>query len=156
MIASWPGNITPGVTTDHISAHYDLPATFSELLGFEMPDTDGISFLPTLLGEKDNQTEHEFLYWEFPPYGGQVAIRMGDWKVIRRNLNHDEPPTLELYNLNEDITEQHNLAGEYPEILRKAAAIFENEHQQASQEGFRIPLLEQGLLAEPGDSAANR
>lgn len=53
---------------------------------------------------------------------------MGDWKVVRRNLKNEQEPTLELYNLKDDPLESENLAGEHPEIIKKAAAIFKKEH----------------------------
>lgn len=148
MIASWPRKIKQGTTTDLPSAHYDVMATLNELTNQEIPKhTDGISFLPTLLGDVDMQKKHEFLFWEYPEYGGQVAIRMGDWKVIRRNLkSKDKTPTLELYNLRNDIREETNLVGQYPEILEKASQIFSQQHQNAEVENFRIPVVEDGLL----------
>ncbi|MGB3145101.1 MAG: arylsulfatase [Maribacter sp.] len=146
MIASWPGHISPGTKTGHISAQYDVFATLADLVGFEKPkDTDGISFLPTLLNKPDQQ-EHEFLFWEFPEYGGQVAIRMGDWKVIRQHLKDKETPTLELYDLKNDPAESKNVADKHPEVLAKAAEIFQSEHHDAATERFRIPSIENGLL----------
>jgi len=147
MIATWPGHIQAGSKTDWISAHYDVWATLSDLTGFEDEEsTDGISFLPTLLNN-DEQEKHEFLFWEYPEYGGQVAIRMGDWKVVRQNLKTPKKkPTLELYNLAIDPNEQENVAEQHPEIIEKAAIIFEREHEDAQTERFRIPLIENGLL----------
>lgn len=147
MIASWPGKIEPNSTSDHISAHYDMLATFGDVAGFQLPeDGDGISIMPTLVGDKE-QKEHEFMYWEFPSYGGQVAIRMGEWKMIRQNLNDEKKAaTIELYNLKEDPTEKVNVAHEHPEILKKAAAIFAQERTIPELEHFRIPLIENGLL----------
>lgn len=147
MIASWPGHIQPGTKSDHISAQYDVFATLADLLQFDIPvDTDGISFLPTLLNQT-NQKEHDFLYWEFPEYGGQIAIRTGDWKVIRQHLKDEEAPTLELYNLKTDLAEANNVADQHPEIIKRAAEIFEQEHQDAQIERFKIPLIESGLLS---------
>ena len=122
MIAAWGEKIKPGSITNHISAHYDVTATLLEVINYEnIPETDGISFLPTLTGKKE-QDIHDFLYWEFPEYGGQVAIRMGDWKVIRRNLNrNDEKPTLELYNLSLDPEELNNVANYHSDIINIAS-----------------------------------
>lgn len=147
MIASWPDHIKAGSSSNHISSHYDMLATFGAIAGYDTPtDSDGISMLPALLSE-GNQKIHEFMYWEFPEYGGQVAIRMGDWKVIRQNLKDDKKePTLELYNLKEDPMETTNLAETHPKIIEKAAKIFEEQHTNAEEERFRIPFIEKGLL----------
>lgn len=148
MIASWPSKIKAGSTSDHISAHYDMLATFGDVGGYEnIKDTDGISLLPTLLS-KENQEVHEFMYWEFPSYGGQVAIRMGDWKVVRQNLKNKKDPSLELYNLKEDPLETINVAALHPEILKKAAEIFKTERVSPELKNFKIPLLRDGLLSE--------
>ncbi|MFD0799400.1 arylsulfatase [Maribacter chungangensis] len=145
---TWPARVKPGSESDHLSVHYDMLATFGEITGYDVPkDTDGISLLPTLLG-LENQQKHEFLYWEFPEYGGQVAIRMGDWKVVRQHLKSKEQPTLELYDMANDPTETRNVAKEHPEILEKAAIIFQQEHSKPGLERFQIPLLEEGLLGE--------
>ena len=123
-------------------------ATFADIAGYQVPDdTDGISLLPTLLSE-ETQAEHEFLYWEFPSYGGQAAMRMGDWKVVRQNLLNEKGPTLELYNLKEDPTETTNLAEAHPEILKKAAEIFMVEREEPELENFKIPIIDNGLLPE--------
>jgi len=146
MIASWPGKIAPGTSSDLISSHIDMMATFAEMTGFEVPENDGISILPTLTG-KEGQKQHEYLYWEFPESGGQVAIRFGDWKLIRQHLKDKETPTLELYNLKIDPLETTNVAEANPEILAQAEAIFKQAHQPSELEKFRIPLLEKGLLS---------
>lgn len=148
MIASWPGHIKPETKSDHISVQYDMMATFSDIAGYENTDiSDGLSMLPVMISE-ENQKQHDFLYWEFPSYGGQVAIRMGDWKVVRQNLKNEKQPTLELYNLKDDPTETMNVAEAHPEILKKAAEIFKKERESPELEDFRIPFLELGLLNE--------
>ena len=142
MIASWPGKIKAGSKTDHISAFWDVMPTLGALVESEVPnDIDGISFLPVLLGEeKEQQKQHEFLYWEFPSYQGQQAVRMGNWKGIRRNIFKGNM-TLELYDLSIDLTESNDVALENPEIVAKLESIMKNEHTTAEIERFKIKEL---------------
>lgn len=148
MIASWPNKIPANTRSDLPSVHYDMFATFSEVAGMNLTEsTDGMSLMPTLLG-KGKQANREFLYWEFPSYGGQVAIRMGDWKLVRQNLSNNKNPTLELYNLKNDPTETENLAEQHPEIIQKAVEIYERERETPELEHFKIPLIEEGLIAK--------
>lgn len=139
MIASWEGTIRGGRTSQHVSAFWDVLPTLCELSGAPIPsDTDGLSFLPTLLGEV--QKPHEFLYWEFPAYEGQQAIRMGDWKAHRKRIfkgNMD----LELYNLKTDPREQFDVSHENPEVVAKIEAIMKREHEPAVLERFKIKEL---------------
>ncbi|NOY95772.1 MAG: arylsulfatase [Chlorobi bacterium] len=140
MIAQWPGKIKAGSKTGLISAFYDVLPTVCDIAGVEASgDIDGISFLPTLLGE-EGQGEHEFLYWEFPAYQGQQAVRMGKWKAIRKDIFKGNK-TLELYNLDEDIREQNDVAADNPAIVKKIEAIMEQEHTPAEIERFKIKEL---------------
>jgi arylsulfatase A len=82
IMAYWPGRITPGKTSEQISAFWDMVPTFTELSGATPGNIDGISRVPTLLGQK-GQRDHNYLYWEFHERGGRVAVRMGKWKGVR-------------------------------------------------------------------------
>ncbi len=139
MIASWPRRIQTGTESDHMAAFYDVLPTLCEVSGTAVPnDTDGISFLPELLGNE--QKSHEFLYWEFPAYGGQQAVRMGEWKGIRRDLQKGAS-AIALYNLTDDIKEEHNIAENYPDIIKKIKTIMEKEHTIPEIERFKIKGL---------------
>ena len=139
MIASWEGMIKGGRTSQHVSAFWDVLPTLCELSGALVPsDVDGLSFVPNLLGEP--QEPHEFLYWEFPAYEGQQAVRMGDWKALRKGIfkgNID----LELYNLKTDPREQFDVSAAYPEVVAKIEAIMESEREPAVLERFKIKQL---------------
>ena len=142
MIASWPGYITPGSKTHHISTFWDVMPTFGELVKATVPDDiDGISFLPTLLGKEDmKQKKHEFLYWEFPSYQGQQAVRMGDWKGVRKNIFKGNM-NIELYDLKSDPAESNDISLENPDIVAKIEAIMLAEHTPADIERFKIKQL---------------
>lgn len=140
MIASWPGSIAPGSKSDHISAFWDILPTLCEVAGVQTPaGLDGISFLPELIGES-TQTAHDMLYWEFPESGGQQAVRMGNWKAIRRDI-HKGNMEIELYDLSVDPVEMNNVADQNPEIVSQISEILKREHQQAEIGKFRITQL---------------
>ena len=126
MIVSWPGKIAAGSSTDHVSAFWDMLPTLSELgqTDAEM-ETDGISFVPALMNEE--QIDHKYLYWEFPESGGQRALRMGDWKLLNKDMKKGNLEW-QLFNLVEDPREQYDLADQYPEILRQGVYLWEAGH----------------------------
>lgn len=142
MIASWKGVIPEGTISDHISAQWDIFPTFSEIAGLETPgDLDGVSFLPTLLGNENEQQEHDFLYWEFPGYGGQQAVRMGNWKAIRKNMVSDRNLEIELFDLDNDVREENNIADKHPDVVEKIRQIMESNRTSPEVDAFRIPVL---------------
>jgi len=134
MIASWPGVIEPGSVTNHVSAFWDVLPTFCEIAGAKVTiETDGISFLPALLGNP--QPTHEYLYWELHEYDGQQAVRMGNWKAVRKNIFRGNMD-IELYDLDTDIQEQNDIASENPDLVKKMEAIMKNSHSPATIEKF--------------------
>ncbi len=130
MIAWWPDKIAAGTNTDHISAFWDVMPTLAEITKQEKPENiDGISFLPTLLGQ-EGQQQHEYLYWEFHELGGRLAVRKDDWKAVRYQVAKGNKPT-ELYNLAEDIAEENNLADQYPELVKEMEEIMKNARTES-------------------------
>jgi len=115
FIARWPGKIPAGKVTNHISVQFDLMATLSEITGVKSLPNDGISFLPTLMGNDKNQKQHDYLYFEFPEKSGQVAIRMGKWKGVKSNMKKDKNTPWEIYDLETDVNETTNVADHHPE-----------------------------------------
>ena len=119
---------SPGAVSQHPGAFYDFMPTLAEIAGISYPENlDGISLLPELLGKP--QEEHDYLYWELqldgwgrplPDGGFRQAIRMGDWKAVRYGIIN----RTELYNLEKDLYETHDLAPEHPDIVQKMEALF--------------------------------
>ncbi len=134
MIAAWPGTIAKGKITHHVSAFWDVLPTLSEVAGFEVDQSDGISFLPALLGEK--QPTHEFLYWEFHERGGKQAILSDPWKAVRLGVGQNPNGPLELYNLQEDPIEANNVADKHPELVEKFSRMMEKERIPSSKFNF--------------------
>ena len=127
LIVRWPGKIEPGSLSDHLCYFPDVMPTLAELAGateYLPPKVDGISIVPTLIGEKAagrKQKEHEYLYWEQPGWKGAQAIRMGKWKAVWPGFGRkkDRPP-LELYDLSSDVGETVNLAQQYADVAALA------------------------------------
>lgn len=112
-----------------------LSAVAALVLGFPVqptrvqlkPNTDGVSLLPTLLG-KGMQTPHAPLYWEYHSGGGWQAVRLGDWKGIRRNAHKTPDGPIELYNLAKDRAEALDVAASHPDVVASIAKIMKEQH----------------------------
>jgi arylsulfatase A len=122
MIVKWPSKIKANTTSDHISAFWDVMPTIADITSADISSSiDGISFLPTLLQQA--QTEHEYLYWEFHERGGRQAVRKGKWKAVKYNVLKEPHRPLELYDLANDISEDNDVALQYPEVVQEMEAI---------------------------------
>jgi arylsulfatase A-like enzyme len=136
FIARWDKHIAPGSINNHIGVFYDMMPTFVELTGQSerwTQRTDGVSMLPTLSGAGEQQ-RHDYLYWEFHEENGRQAVRRGPWKLIRQNIRTN--PTLELYNLDDDLGETNNLASKYPETVQELSNIMENTRTHSTLFNF--------------------
>ena len=138
MIAFWEGKIVAGSTSDHVSAFWDFLPTVAEVAGVKAPEnTDGISYLPALLGKE--QKQHEYLYWEFHESEGRQAVRKGDWKLVLYQVLNPEKTTVELYNLADDIGEENNVADKYPEVVKELTELMKRARTDSKDFQFRLP-----------------
>jgi len=126
MIVRWKGRTPAGAVSDHIGYFGDLMATAAELAG--LPETnrfDSISFLPAILGAPESQKEHDYLYWEFYEHGSAQAIRMGRWKGVRKPMFTGP---IELYDLENDLSEEFDVAVDHPEVAGRIDAMMKEAH----------------------------
>ncbi len=139
MVVRWPEKIKAGTVSEHLAAHYDALATLTDIAGAKAPkDTDGISFVPTLLSQPVRQKKHDYLFWDFAGYGGQLAVRMGKWKGIKRDLRKNPDAPLELYDLEKDVSEKNNLAEEYPKVVARIENIMLEARSRPITKKFRF------------------
>jgi len=126
MIARWPGKIAAGTETDHLTAHYDFMATLAEIVGVDSPQgKDGISYLPTLLGQaQDESHQYVIVNNHFSKMARTTMIQHDGWKLIEVNRGKDQ---FQLYNLNQDNEERHELSAEYPEKVTALKQILLSE-----------------------------
>ncbi len=120
-LLSWKGHVKPFVYEPMI-VQLDFTATAFALTGLDVPEADGVNLLPYLSGDKKG-APHDVLYWRF---GDQMAIRIGDYKLVRYDKNvdlrtgHKEAATeAKLYNLASDIGESKDLAATMPEKVKE-------------------------------------
>ena len=134
FIVRWPGHVPASSVSRHVSYFADVLPTLAELAGAPTPEeTDGLSLVPTLLGEQAAgrpQEEHARLYWEC---GGLLeytlpvpmqAVRFGQWKAVR----HRAGDPIEVYDLAADQEEQRNLATLRPDLVAEAKRHFAECH----------------------------
>jgi len=138
LIVRLPGRIPAGSVNDRPSYFADWFPTLCDAARLKTPrGLDGQSLWPQLMGRK-NPSQHRPMVWVFPEYGGQVAVRMNDFKAVRQRLKTPQPGAWELYNLKSDPNEQTDLAGQHPELIAKAETILRD--QVAENPVFPVPI----------------
>ncbi|WP_421918886.1 arylsulfatase [Marinifilum sp.] len=139
FIACWPDKIKAGSNSNHVSAFWDFLPTVCDIAGLKPEsETDGISYLPSLLGKPEKQEKHDFLYWEFNERRGPIqAILKDDWKLV-----HFVNKKYELYNLSNDISESNNVIDDFPEVAKE----LKEKLKDARTEHPEFPLVPHAKL----------
>jgi arylsulfatase A len=148
-IARWPGKIKSGVVSEQVWTFYDFLPTMADLTGQQPPaGLDGISILPALLEDKD--VEHPPLYFEFHERGFDQAARMGDWKAVR---NGRQQP-IELYDLQSDLAEKHDVAAQHPDIVKQFANFLSTARTESDKWPVREKPATKAAAKQPQQKAA--
>jgi len=127
VLARWPKRIAPGATSNQLLGLVDILATFAAAAECPRPKNagpDSVNLLPALLGETKPQRDHLVLQsngaWP-------LALRQGPWKLVSKRKAEARA---ELYNLNEDLAEAHDLASAQPNRVREMQALLEQIRQE--------------------------
>lgn len=126
FLAWWPGTVQPGRVSDHVGYFGDIMATAAELAGSEPPgNVDSVSFVPTLQGREGEQKRHPYLYWEFYEGGSSQAVRLRQWKGVRKPM---QTGPIELYDVVRDRSEKYDVSRNHPDVVREIDAIMAEAH----------------------------
>ena len=127
MIARMPGKIPAGKTNDTPGCFADWFPTLCAMAGVKPPDgLDGDNLWPVMTGT-GKLAVHKPMIWVYPEYGGQVAVRIGDFKVIRADLQKKTMGAWEVYEIPKDRGETHDLAASRQDLIDQAVAILKRE-----------------------------
>ncbi|MBQ7311034.1 MAG: arylsulfatase [Alistipes sp.] len=139
FIVAWGDKLQPAVS-DYIGYFPDVMPTLCDIAGVEPPQTDGISFLPTLRGRR--QPKHDYLYWEFPKFkggNGWLSVRMGRWKALVEDVA-DGNTQMQLYDITTDVREETDLAADYPEVVASMWRAIKESHTDVENPLFRLDI----------------
>jgi len=135
FIVKWNGKVKPGTINNYVGAFWDVLPTLAQITNQPVPAAiDGISFLPSMNGRK--QQGHDYLYWEFHEGGGKQAVRFGQWKCIRLNVDDPSKTTISLYDLKKDKEEKHDVAAQHKDITDKAIKLINEAHTNSKEFPF--------------------
>lgn len=153
LIVHWPAGLPEtqvGAWTDAPGYLIDIMPTLLDVADVNYPDTygnyelraiEGKSLVPIFeTGEREN---HEYMYWE---HVNNRAIRWGYWKAV---WNRDYT-RWELFDIENDRTERHDLAKTYPEIVSQLSQEWERWAYSHNVLPKEAPCL------EPGETTARR
>ncbi|MBL8177595.1 MAG: sulfatase [Bryobacterales bacterium] len=112
FLMQWKGRIAAGQTVHDPVISLDLIPTVLEAasLGAGRLRLDGVSLLGRVTGREKSMPERA-LFWR---YNSSVALRRGDWKIVRQAGPGQKQSGYEMFNLKEDPAEMRNRAGEEP------------------------------------------
>ena len=139
FIVAWGDKIKPAVS-DYVGYFPDVMPTLCDIAGIECPQSDGISFLPTIKGKC--QPQHDYLYWEFPPFKkdrGWLSIRMGQWKGLVEDVA-DGNTDMQLFDIKSDPREEKNVAESYPDVVRAMWQAVRESHTEIDNPLFQLDI----------------
>jgi arylsulfatase A-like enzyme len=148
MIVRLSGQIKVGVVNDTPGYFADWFPTLCTAAGLESPpNLDGENLWPTMTGHSTHARQRPML-WVFSEYGGQIAVRIGDFKVIRQNVKTKRPGAWEVYDLRNDPGETKDLAAERTDVVQQAIEVLSKEVSENAVFPLTLPDLSDAGTSE--------
>lgn len=165
MIVWAPGRVKAGSVSSvpwYFADAFRTLAEIGNVSDLVPEDVDGVSVLPTILGNKQPELKNRPMFWEGHMFFGfYQVVRKGDWKLIRWTrqkprthpigdtdpiLPDDQYPMLELYNLREDMREEHNLAEKETAKTNELLALLDSPDSHADDPDWPLTEEEKRIL----------
>lgn len=116
MIVRWPEKVKAGSVSDALVCQLDFGPSLAALLNQSYEVRDGVNVIDALFGYSSRGRDRLVL----EGYRIDLWLKEGDWACIPAyTTRRGEVVEARLYNLKEDVAQQHNLAAEYPEKVRE-------------------------------------
>lgn len=129
LLMEWPKGMPKGETCGRLVCLSDLMATLADLLGFKLLDNQGedsVSILPLMKDPKADEVRQDLVHQSID---GSLSLRRGDYKLAlcpgsggwsspQPGQEPRDAPRFQLFNLAEDVAEQHNLLDQFPEMVQ--------------------------------------
>ena len=160
LFIRWPGHVRAGTVVQSIAAHIDLLPTIAELVGLDLPappHIDGVSLVPLMSDGSAAWPERTlFAHWgddaQGRPRTDRGAVRTDRWRAVQYNNRW------ELYDMQQDPGQLHDLAKQQPETLQVLKAEYDSWFRDVTRDGFAsIPTEighdEASLVTLPGHEA---
>ena len=137
LLFHWPAKVAAGQTSDMLCAHIDVLPTILDACDVAVPSghkIDGRSFLPLLTGDDANWPNRQVVLQthrgNVPQRFHHFALHEHPWKLVHPSgfgkESFDGEPKLQLYNLSTDPRQQNDIAENYPDVVRRLKAGYEN------------------------------
>ena len=130
MLMQWPGVIQPGSTYSKPTITFDISATALAASGANPSGIDGVDLIPFVTG-KTQGSPHEILFWRSRTMSNNFGARYGNWKYVHSTEGDAVPGPKQtpardmLFNLANDISEQHDLSADEPAKLAELKKHYE-------------------------------
>ena len=132
FLIRWPAQIAPGTVSDEFLSALEVFPTLVAAAGASLPEDvelDGFDMLPVLQGTETSRRES--MFWERQ---GEYGARVGKWKLVASRRGGG------LFDLSEDLGEQHDLSAELPDVLKRMQGSYESWNKAMADAEPRGPF----------------
>jgi len=134
FVLRWPSRVPAGTESDEIVSTLDILPTFASLAGAVLPEEtiDGVD-VGRMLTDPERASPRRTFYYYFKDQ--LQAVRLGRWKMHLPRGEGDKRITRQLYDLDSDVSETHNIADAYPDVVAALQTVVDEAREQLGDRG---------------------